>query len=655
MTLPLQDGLPPGRRAPGRVPATRLSLRFSPRISLRLFPALLCTWLLPGMATPALAQAAAPALPTVVVVGSREPLSAARVAADVTVIDAARIRESTADSLEDLLRREAGVQLVRNGGPGANASLFVRGAGSGNTLVLVDGVRIGSATLGQPELEALSLAAIERIEVLRGPASSLYGADGSGGVILVFTRRGGDVPQAVVRAAAGGYGAREAAAQASGQVGDVDLAAGLSREQQDGVSALRPGDLFGNFNADIDGFRRRTAQARIGWQFTPGQHLGANMLSSRLDAQYDGSEFPPPTFAQDASPDFRNQLDTRVAALEHHATWSPAWATLLRTTTQEGDSHTGGNLIDRFRTQRRQRDAQATWTWAPGQQLTLAYEGQHEQALTTGYASERDNDAFVLAYAGAVDAVDVQADLRQDDNSVYGRVRTGRLGAALPLGGGWRLRALAGTSFRAPSFNDLFYPGYGVDSIRPERSRSLELGVDGRVGLVDLAFTAYRNQARDLIAYEPDPDRCPDDPAYSFGCASNIARARLQGLSAGGRLKLARWDLRAALELLDATDADTGERIDRRAAHQTHFSAHYDGGTWNADAALLEVGSRPDNGAILPAYLTLDLQAAWRIGPQWSLQARLLNAADASFQPARDYRPLGRQAWLGLRWDLQDR
>src|SRR5207253_6734826 len=123
------------------------------------------------------AAAAEGALAPVVVTATREPESIGRSTADVVVIDADAIRNSRADSVEDLIRRAAGMQVIRNGGPGQSSGFFIRGASTNSTVVLVDGVRIGSATLGQAEFEALSLAQIERIEVLRGPASSLYGAD----------------------------------------------------------------------------------------------------------------------------------------------------------------------------------------------------------------------------------------------------------------------------------------------------------------------------------------------------------------------------------------------------------------------------------------------------------------------------------------------
>ena len=176
-------------------------------------------------------------LPPVVVVASREPLAQDQITSDVVVIDAQRIRESAADSVEDLLRREAGVQISRNGGPGQSAGVLIRGASSASTLVLIDGVRVGSATLGLVAFNSLSLAQIERIEVLRGPGSSLYGADAVGGVVRITTLRGQGPASFSAHAALGEYGSREGDVAVSGSTGSFDYAASLGHEHSNGVSA----------------------------------------------------------------------------------------------------------------------------------------------------------------------------------------------------------------------------------------------------------------------------------------------------------------------------------------------------------------------------------------------------------------------------------
>jgi vitamin B12 transporter len=313
---------------------------------------------------------------------------------------------------------------------------------------------------------------------------------------------------------------------------------------------------------------------------------------------------------------------------------------------------------------------QISWLAAADQQLTLAVERVEESAQSTAYLADvsRDNDAVVLAYAGAAGPVQINAEARHDSNSAYGGANTGRLGLRWPVTNAFSLRALGGTSFRAPSFNDLYYPNYGVPTLKPERGRSIEGGIDARFdpaalgatqgaspgaagATAEVGLTLYRQELREMIAYESNPALCPPDPSYAFGCARNLQNARLQGvtLSFGGTWQ--GWSLRGTLDWLDTEDEATGERLPRRAAQQQSVALRWSGGAWEAGAELVHVGSRPDAGVTLPAETTLDLQVGWRFAPGWQLQARLANATDEDLQPARDYQGLGRQAWLVLRWE----
>ncbi|MBN9206278.1 TonB-dependent receptor domain-containing protein [Methylibium petroleiphilum] len=612
----------------------------------------LCLAALASIAPSAAAQAQ---LDPIVVTATREPQPLDRVTSDLVVIDAQRIRDSAADSVEDLLRREAGVQVSRNGGPGHAAGVLIRGSSASSTVVLIDGVRVGSATLGQAALEALSLAQIERIEVLRGPGSSLYGADAVGGVVQIFTRRGDGAPRFSAHAAVGGKSSREGDLAVSGATGGFDYAASLSHERSDGVSTLRPGDQFGNYNPDADGFRRNTGQLRLGFTPAQGHRIGLQALESRLNSQYDASEFLPPTFAQDPSPDFRDRLKTRVFALDYRGKLSELWTTTAQLSRNDDQSRTGGTVIDHFKTRRDQLSWQNALNFSTDQQLVLALERLEEEVDASGFVPDlkRDNNAVVIGYTGKFGDHVLQADLRHDDNSVYDGVTTGRLGWSLELMRGLRLRALYGTSFRAPTFNDLYYPGYGVDSIAPERGRSAEVGVNWQSGGSEAAVTVFHNRVRDLILYQPDRTFCPADPAFDFGCAGNVSRARLQGVTLSAGQTWSGFTLRGTVDFLDATDQNTGDRLNRRAAHQEAVHADYTVGSWTAGASVLNVGSRPDGSARLGGYTALDLRAKWRFAPQWQLEAKLLNATDRDIEPARDYQDLGRQAWIGVRFDGQ--
>jgi vitamin B12 transporter len=595
---------------------------------------------------------------TVVVTGTREPTPLSQIAADVVVIDADTIRASTADSIEDLLRREAGMQLSRSGGPGQSAGVFIRGAAAGNTLVLVDGVRVGSATLGIASLEAIGLAQVERIEVLRGPGSSLYGADAVGGVVQIFTRRGaaGDARWSA-HAAAGGERSFEADLGVSGTASAaIDYAAGASHAASRGVSALREGDAFGNFNPDSDGYHRSGGQLALGLTPAPGHRIGLQAVASRLNAQFDASEFAPPDFAQDASPDFRNRQRTDQVSLDYRGAITPQFTTTAQVARQSDRLQSGGNLIDRFDTVREQATWQNAWKPVEGQQLLLAVDAMREKAQSNAFVADvqRRNTAVVLGYAGHFGEHALQIDVRHDDNADFGGVNTGRIGWTMDLTRTLRLRALAGSTFRAPSFNDLYFPGYGVPGIQPERGRSVELGLSWRTDEAgagaQASATVYRNRVRDLIGYQPDATQCPDDPAYAFGCASNVSRAQLHGATIDGSLRQGPWRVQAGIDFLEARDRDTGVRLQRRAAHQESLRVEHEAGSWSLGGALLAVGARPDGGTTLPAYQTVDLFAHWRVAPQWRIEASVLNVGDRDVQPVRDYQQAGRQAWIGVRY-----
>ncbi len=589
----------------------------------------------------------------VIVTGTREPQALSRSTADIVVIDADTIRDSSADSVEDLLRREAGMQLVRNGGPGQSSGFFVRGASTNATVVLIDGVRVGSASLGQAEFESLSLAQIDHIEVRRGPASSLYGADAVGGVIQIFTRRGEGSPRIVAHAAVGGYGSQQGDLGVSGSQGGFDYALAAGRERSDGVSAIRPNDQFGSFNPDKDGYGRNFGQMKLGYTPAPGHRIGVTLIETRLNAQFDSAEFNPPDFNADPTPDFRNHLTTQLASIDYRGDISPLWTTAVQASKNVDDAKSGGTTLSRFRTDREQATWQNALHLAPDQQLILAYEYLHESVQADVFSDEpkRNNNALVASYAGKFGASNLEASLRQDDNSVYGNNTTGSIGYSYELTPQFKLRALGGTTFRAPTFNDLFYPGFGVSTVQPERGRSIEVGAQWQSGGTSASATVYRNDVTDLIGVQQDPTMCPPDPAFAFGCAANTSRARLQGATLSGTQRWGGLDVRAVVDFLDAKDRDTGQRLVRRAAHQETLAADYQTGAWSFGGSVLDIGSRPDGGIVLGGYALVDVNATWRFLPQWRVEASVLNALDHRVEPIRDYQGLGRQAWIGVRYD----
>jgi vitamin B12 transporter len=542
------------------------------------------------------------------------------------------------------------MQITRNGGPGQSSGYFIRGANTNSTVVLVDGVRVGSETLGQAEFEALSLAQIDHIEVLRGPASSLYGADAVGGVVQIFTRRGDGAPRVTAGVAIGGYGSKQGDVGVSGSSGPFDYAVMGGREYSRGTSAIRPGNT--QYNPDDDGYGLDFGNLKLGYSPAPGHRIGIDLIETRLNAQYDGCQYDA-NFNCDATPDFRTHLTTRIAALDYRGEVSPLWTTTVQLSQATDDSYTGTpEALSHFRTDREQLGWQNALHFAPNQQLVLAYDYLHEQVDGDVYADKpaRSNNALVAGYSGRFGIQGLEASLRYDHNTVYGNNTTGSLGYSINVLPELKLRAQAGTTFRAPTFNDLYYPFYGIATIKPEHGRSVELGAEWASGGTNAGVTVYRNRVRDLIGYDPDPNGTDCPPGY-FGCAANTSRATLQGATLTAAQRWGGWNLHGTIDFLDAKDADTGVRLPRRAAHQESLAADYDGGSWTAGASVLDVGSRPDGGVTLGGYAVVDLKGSWRFLPQWRLEAKLLNALDHRVEPTLGYQGLGRQAWIGVRYD----
>ncbi len=264
------------------------------------------------------------------------------------------LEDSGLSSVDDALRRFAGLQLARNGGPGQSGGYFLRGVAAGGVVVLLDGVRIGSASLGQADFGAMDLAQIDHIEVVRGPVSGLYGADAVGGVVNLVTRRGKGAPRLQAHAALGGYRGREASMGVSGASGAIDYAASVGHEQNRGESAIRPGDRYGYYNPDRDGFKRTMGTVNVGVSPATGHRIGLTATEARLNAQYDSGRFDAATGLSDASPDFRRRAKTTSTALDYRGELSSRWITSAQLAHGVDDDRSGAVQPDHYRTTRNQ-------------------------------------------------------------------------------------------------------------------------------------------------------------------------------------------------------------------------------------------------------------------------------------------------------------
>jgi vitamin B12 transporter len=587
------------------------------------------------------------AIDSVIVTANRTPQRAEEVIPDTTVIGSEEIARAGAGSVADLLRRQRGIEIARNGGPGASTSVFLRGANSNQVIVLIDGVRIGSSTTGAASWNAIPLSGIERIEIVYGPLSALYGADAVGGVVQIFTKKSAGQPAFSASAGGGSYGTRQYEAGVHGATGgehSISYALSSAREEASGFSSTRPGSS--SYNKDDDGYTRNSINGRLAMQLAPGLEAGTQFLKSRLHAQYDSGA---------SSYDTHNRQDVDSYAVFVNDRILPNWRSSLQAARSNDrlGSYTSAAASGASRIDTRQDE----YTW----QNTLDLDGDTLQILL-GHRKEQvlSSSSAALNRARITNSVAAAYDLRRgshlldlslrNDHSVYGGKTTGAAGYGYAFSRDLRATASIGTSFRAPTYNELYFPGYGLPTNKPEQGRNLEAGARYRVGGAELQANYYRNRLTDMIVtLNPCPSR-------TGSCAYNVNHALLEGWTMSADTRMRGLDLRASVDLQDPRDDTTGKQLARRARRHASLTASHSADRFEAGAELQASGSRFDDAANanrLGGYGLLNLYTTWRFTPDWSLLLRLDNALDKRYELARNYGTAGRSWFAALRYGIR--
>ena len=571
----------------------------------------------------------------VIVTATRIPTRINEVIADVTVIDRAAIEQAGPATLPELLARQPGLHLVDNGGRGKIASIFMRGTGSAHALLLVDGMPFGSATTGQPSLHNLPLSQIERIEILRGPASSLYGSDAIGGVIQVFTKRGEGPARFTAYAGIGSNATREAQAGVSGSSGPLSYSFSAAHYTTDGFNVAADPQRFNtiNFslpNPDDDGYRNTALNGRLVYEIAKGHQIGATILEAKSRNYFDRGG---PTV------DAYNNDKTRAYGVFLRNRLNDVWTSELRWGSSEDESESFAPDRSLFAT------IQTQWIWQndfrlPVGKLLVAIENKVQQVdSTTAYSvMKRDVNSLVLGYQGNVGAHSWQTALRRDDNSQFGAETTGSLGYGYHITDAWQARAALGTAFKAPTFNQLYFPNFGNTNLKPEKARNREVGLHWQQGGQHASVTYFDNRIADLIEGSP---------------VTNIGKARIKGTSLAYGLQHGAWTLDAGLDLMRPINDATGDRLQRRPAEMLKLAVSYAPGDWRIGGETSMVGRRYDTtteGRPMHGYGVANLFASKALDQAWSLEGRINNLFDRVYENAWAYAVPGREIFVGLRY-----
>lgn len=594
-----------------------------------------------------LAQQTDAALPAVQVTSTRTPQPVRDVLTDNVVITAEQIAASGQTNLVDLLQQQRGLEVVRNGGPGTAASVFLRGASNAQNVVLIDGVRVGSSTLGGATWSALPLSQIDRIEIVYGPLSTMYGADAVGGVVQIFTRKGERTPSLTVGAGLGSYGTRNLEAGLSGATGGehaVRYSVNVARERAEGFSATRPQNF--SYHPDRDGYTRESASGQLGMDIAKGHEIGLTFLHSRLEGEYDAG----PSTINDRSISHAGaySLYSRNQLLSN-------WSSLLRFSSGLDKARDISSFgIDTARTR------QDAFTWQNditlGSDLAqVLLERRIERVDSSNFnADSRATNSIAASYQMRRGAHLASASLRNDDSSQYGSKTTGNLGYGYRITDALRVNASAGSSFRAPTYNELYFPGYGVPGNRPERGRNVEAGIYYEKGSDRFSAVYYRNRVSDLIVYAAE---CPvSSQSYPFGCAYNVNQALLSGVTLGASTRFGPYTLRGSLDFQNPRDETTDLLLPRRAKRHGTVALEYAAGALSGGVESRFASRRYDDGAnstSLGGYALLNLYASYQVNRDWSVYGRWNNMLDKNYELASGYATAGSNVFVGVRYTLR--
>ncbi len=578
-----------------------------------------------------------------------EPLS--RTLASATVVTRADLERQQAQTLDEVLARSTGFALVNNGGIGKASFVFVRGAESDQNLVLIDGTRVGSTTLGTTALQDIPLEQIERIEIVRGPRSALYGSEALGGVIQVFTRRGARDGSWRPEFSFGGgsHGTQRASASVGGGDERRFLRVGASYLASNGTNACEgfgAPRFVGCFTSepDDDGYRNASFSARGGVTAGVATSIEAALLYTEGRVEYDSSFANVADFNQlAASLSVTHPLNDRLTLRAH-----------LGRAEDNSENLARGALQSRLDTTRDSAsvllDATLGGSGAgltDGVQLTLGLDfGRDRVAGNTAYLERSRDTAGAFAQAAfAHGAQQWLASLRRDDNQQFGGETTGSLAWGYALAPAWRVTASASTAFKAPTFNDLYFPGFGNPALGPETSVGVETSLRYDAGATRTSVTAFENRIDDLIGF---------DTGFR---PVNIDETRIRGLELEGSTRWRLLDLRGSIEWLEpqnrSAGALRGKTLPRRAERSAKLGAGLQLGPVRLGADLLYSGTRWDNLANtrrLGGYSVVDLLVDWRVAPAWRIQGRIANALDRSWQTAAFYPQPGREVFFTVRY-----
>ena len=575
------------------------------------------------------------ALDPVLVTATRQEMRASELLADVSVIDREEIERTGQGTITELLARQPGIQTASNGGPGTSTNFYIRGARPDQTKVLIDGIAINSVDLSGSPLRFVPLADVERIEILRGPAATLYGADAVGGVIQIFTKRG----EPGLRANGFvGYGTQNTAQVSAGLSGGNEqwrFRLDGNHQSSDSISARRNAS---NKDADRDPYRNTGGGASLSFLPAKGHEIGLSYRRNEGKTYYDSSTG---TSSFDSRVLFESeqwQVFTKNRILDN-------WNSKLHygeAVDYQNNFYSGAPANgDYLRTQNKQLGWQNDVKLPLGSAL-ISLERQ-DQSVTprTSFAadSEVTINSVVAGWMANYDIHRWQITGRHDDHSQFGAADTYALAYGLQLAKQWRAH---GTAFKAPSLYQLFDQYSGNPLLQAEKAKNQEAALIWDSGSQTVSATYYQNRIENLIDY-----------SFTTFKYQNVSRAQVEGLTLAYQARFEDWSIGASADFLDAKNEDTGKKLGRRAGQKATLWVSRRIGAFDVGGEFMAVDKRFNSNTetgLMDAYTLTNLTGRYAITKELAIEGRINNVFDKQYETALGYGTFGRNAFIGLRY-----
>jgi vitamin B12 transporter len=568
-----------------------------------------------------------------------------------TIIDKTQIEMLQPQNITDLLDQVAGISVVQQGGAGQASSVFMRGTNSNHTLILVDGMRIGSATLGSTNFSAISVAQVERIEIVKGPRAALWGSDAIGGVIQIFTTKM-TTGEGIVSVGVGSNGLIKADASIGLGNEEHSLTITVATEDADGFNAYQTDDGPYDINEpDADGYDRVSVsvvgQSQLNNAFS--LHLASRLEqgSSEFDASYpdspcwdDPSKACPTFYANE------QEHDNYSARLAGQYQSGQIFAELSVATSQDqGESFGNGiekSAADRITTERDQVSLLTEYTFSDETSFTAGFDWYNEAVSTNtdkdlwtpGFQAwavdERDVSAFFMQLRHQMGPLSFEAAVRRDDVEKLDEETTYNASIGYQINRDWLVSINRATGFKAPTFNDLYWPGSGNAELAPENVTSNEILIRNRFESGSVELSIFDSEVENLIAWAPNE--------FGVWQPANVNQADIQGIELSANVEIGAFSNQFALAYVESEDGVTGEPLLRRPELTANYTLGYHWQDLTATGVISYRDESKDSSADpLPDYWLVDVSLSYQATDNIVVVGKVNNLFDEEYQSALNY------------------